>query len=241
MYRNKEDVPGGISGTGKVHGMEKKHIRSALPLYAGAAVFLVAALVLPMYRLWAWIVAGLLCAAAVLLSEKILFPGRDIEVESKASTGDREIDRQIEEGREQLKRLCENTTGDPAIDGPLSRMYESGMKVFRTVADKPGKAPQVRKFMNYYLPTTAKLMEHYHTLSKVDMDGGNIEKALSDIRGSMGMIADAFEKQLDNLYREETLDVSSDIDVMETMIAADGLTDDGVQNIIKDRKIELKL
>ena len=241
MYRNKEDVPGGVSGTGKVHRMEKKHIRSALPLYAGAAVFLVAALILPMYRLWAWIVAGLLCAAAVLLSEKILFPGRDIEVESKVHTGDREIDQQIEDGRAQLKQLCEKTTGDTAIDGPLGRMYTAGMKVFETVAQKPEKAGQVRKFMNYYLPTSAKLMEHYHTLSKVDIDGGNIEKALSDIRGSMGMIADAFEKQLDNLYRAETLDVSSDIDVMETMIAADGLTDDGVQNIIKDRKIELKL
>lgn len=159
-------------------------------------------------------------------------------MESKISTGNKDVDKQIEEGRAQLRALKEKPTGDEKIDGQIDRMVEAGAKVFEAVAQKPEKAGQVRKFMNYYLPTTAKLMQHYFTLREVGGTGEHVTKALDDIRNSIAMIADAFEKQLDNLYRAEAMDVSSDIDVMEAMIAADGLTDDGVRKIMKEDNVQ---
>lgn len=187
-----------------------------------------------MYTVRAYIWAAVWAVFAYLVSERLFFKGREVEVESRISTGDKDVDRQVEEGREQLKALRDKPTGDEKIDGEIGRMYEAGMKVFEAVAQKPEKAQQVRKFMNYYLPTTSKLMQHYFTLREVGGQGEHVTKALGDIRSSIAMIADAFEKQLDNLYRAEAMDVSSDIDVMEAMIAADGLTDDGVRMIMKE-------
>lgn len=214
--------------------MKKKRIRSAWPIYIAAGVFALYAVRTPMITGKAFFWAFVWSAAAGLISEKIWFKGREIEIESKIDTGDRDIDRQVEEGRAQLKALREKPTGDEKIDTQIVRMYESGMKVFEAVAQKPEKAVQVRKFMNYYLPTTAKLMQHYFTLREMGGKGEHVTKALGDIRNSIARIADAFEKQLDNLYRAEAMDVSSDIDVMEAMLAADGLTDDGVRKIMKE-------
>lgn len=214
--------------------MEKKRIRSAWPIYIAAAVFALYAAKTPMITGKAFIWAAVWAVLAYFISQKFFFKGREVQVESKADTGNREVDRQIEEGRAQLRAIREKPTGDGEIDRQLERMYESGMKIFEAVAQKSEKASQVRKFMNYYLPTTAKLMQHYFLLREVGGNGEHVTKALEDIRNSISMIADAFEKQLDNLYRAEAMDVSSDIDVMEAMIAADGLTEDGVRKIMKE-------
>ena len=214
--------------------MEKKRIPSAWPIYIAAAVFALYALRTPMYTGKAFLWAIVWSALAGFVSERLFFKGREVEVETKVDTGNRDVDKQVEEGRAQLRTLREKPTGDEKIDSQIERMYAAGMKVFEAVAQKPEKAGQVRKFMNYYLPTTAKLMQHYFTLREVGGQGEHVSKALGDIRSSITMIADAFEKQLDNLYRAEAMDVSSDIDVMEAMIAADGLTDDGVRKIMKE-------
>ena len=218
--------------------MKKKKIRSAWPIYIAAAVFALYAAKNPLYTIKALVMACVWSYAAYILSEKWWFKGRVVEVEQKVSTGNKDIDKQIEEGRAQLKALCEKRTGDDMIDPQIDRMAKAGAKVFEAVALKPEKAQQVRKFMNYYLPTTAKLMQHYFTLREMGGTGEHVQKALADIRNSIAMIADAFEKQLDNLYRAEAMDVSSDIDVMEAMIAADGLTDDGVLKIMKEDNVK---
>lgn len=205
-----------------------------MPIYVAAVAFALYARGNALYTGKAFIWAVIWCAIAYVLSGRIFFKGRVVEVESKVDTGDRDIDRQIAEGRAQLKQIRDTQAGDEALNGQIERMYQSGMKVFEAVANKPEKAQQVRKFMNYYLPTAAKLMEHYHTLSAVGGKGEHVTKALSDVKNNMSMIANAFEKQLDNLYRAEAMDVSSDIDVMEAMIAGDGLTDAGIRNIVKE-------
>ena len=102
------------------------------------------------------------------------------------------------------------------------------------MAEKPQRAGQVRKFMKYYLPTTAKLLEQYKTLSGVGVDGQHIEKALSSVESSLEMIASAFEKQLDMLYRDEAMDMTSDVQVLETMMAGDGLTGEGIKQAMKE-------
>ena len=83
--------------------------------------------------------------------------------------------------------------------------------------------------MNYYLPTSLKLLESYSKLSATGSTQENVSSTLESIRSSMDMIARAFEKQLDHLYADEALDISTDIDVLEAMMKSEGLTDDGMK------------
>ena len=207
--------------------MSKKHIKSALPLYCAAAIWLVMGLVLPIYKLWAIVVTLALSVAAAILLHKV-FPGRDIEIQKKADSGNEEVNRQIEEGRATIRRLHEANEAieDAAISACIERMEKSGAAIFDTLEKDVSKANQVRRFMNYYLPTADKLLTQYRQLSGV-AGGDNVNSAIKSIENSMEMIAVAFEKQLDALYKDSALDIETDIDVLETMITADGHADQG--------------
>lgn len=202
--------------------MTKKHIRSAMPLYCAAVVWLVMGLILPIYKLWAIILTLAVSVAAAVLLKKV-FPGRDVEIAKKADSGDETVNRQIEEGRETLKRLREanDAIEDEKISACIERMERAGADIFAALERDVSKANQVRRFMNYYLPTADKLLNSYSELSKIS-GGENVNAALTSIDNSMEMIAVAFEKQLDALFRDQALDIETDIEVLETMIQADG-------------------
>ena len=83
--------------------------------------------------------------------------------------------------------------------------------------------------MNYYLPTTLKLLGSYQRLSAQNVKGENITSTLFNIAGMMHTVADAFEKQLDSLYAEEAMDISADITVFETLLKQEGFVDEDKQ------------
>ena len=84
--------------------------------------------------------------------------------------------------------------------------------------------------MNYYLPTAIKLLETYDRLSKSGSNGENVTTTLRSVENSMDMIVAAFEKQLDNLYADVAMDISTDIDVLETILETEGLKKSGFQS-----------
>ena len=100
------------------------------------------------------------------------------------------------------------------------------IQIFKTVAEKPQKAGQIRKFMNYYLPTTLKMLANYRTMDQRGVSVTDMTEARSTLIRGMGMVLTACQKQLDNLYKDTLLDVSTDMDVLEQMLKRDGLTDD---------------
>ena len=98
--------------------------------------------------------------------------------------------------------------------------------------------------MNYYLPTTLKLLNAYDRMSAQGVSGENIDTSLERIRSMMDTITAAFDKQLDSLFGEEALDISTDISVLETMMAREGLTGaqmNAEENSRDDGDITLKL
>ena len=206
--------------------MKKRVIRSAIPIYLSALSWILYSLFLPLYEIKSILFCACISIAVRLLAARI-FPGRVVEEEEKPNSGDAEVDRQIEEGRAQLKALKEAAAaiGSEQIAGPLERMQAAGGKIFEALEKNPRDSQQVRKFMNYYLPTAVKLLEHYRTLSAAGA-GENVKKSIESIENSLGMIADAFEKQLDRLYADDQLDINAEIRALETMMAADGLTED---------------
>ena len=205
--------------------MKKRLIRSAVPIYLAALVWILFGLLLPMYKLSSILLAAGVSAAAWLLGGRF-FPGRVVEEEEKPNSGDEEVNRQILEGRENLKALKDAAASipDEAVTAPLSRMIAAGDKIFKALEKNPRDSQQIRKFMNYYLPTSVKLLDHYRTLSAAGA-GENVQKSLASISGSLNMIAEAFEKQLDRLYADDQLDINAEISALETMMAADGLTE----------------
>ena len=203
-------------------------VPSALPIYLCAAVWLVFGLIFPIYKLGPLLICAALSVGAYFLG-RMLFPGRKEEYEAAPDSGDAEVNRQIMEGREEMKRLRAANVAltDPGITARLDRMEHAAGKIFESLEKNPRQAMEVRKFMNYYLPVSVKLLDQYRTLEGTGLSTDNITKSKAAVENSLDMIATAFEKQVDNLYRNTHLDITTDIQVLETMMASEGLTTAG--------------
>lgn len=140
-----------------------------------------------------------------------------------------EAERVVNEGRLYLEaiRKVNNKIADNNTEAfqQIVRMETTAEKIFDYITDHPEDAPQIRKFMNYYLPTLLKLMESYTVLQDQGIRGENINASITDIEGILHTMAVAFEKQLDHLFEDEALDISADITVLKNMLAQEGLTD----------------
>ncbi len=143
------------------------------------------------------------------------------------STGNPEVDKLIADGQDYLKRLraANAAIPDEALSEDIDRMERASADIFRYIADHPEKAPQIRKFMSYYLPTTLKLLNSYQRLSAQSVKGENITSTMFNIAGMMHTVAIAFEKQLDSLFSDEAMDVSADISVFETLLKQEGFVE----------------
>lgn len=218
--------------------MKTKVIPSAIPIYLAAAVWVVFGLFGHLYEFSNILLAIALSAVMFFVTRKFL-PGRTVEVEDVLTSGDRAVDEKLAASMEALKRLREAaaSAGTPAVAKELNRIDEAGRKILSAVAQKRSRFDEVRKFMDYYLPTTDKLMTQYRQLSGAG-SGETVRKAISSVENSLDMIALAFEKQLDKLYGDEALDITTDIQVLETMMASDGLTDEGIRRTVSATRNE---
>lgn len=124
---------------------------------------------------------------------------------------------------QELHTLNDAIPGQEMSD-KIDRLEAVSEKIFQQAKDNPNKLPQMHKFMDYYLPTALKLLKTYAELDGQGIEGDNISESKHRIEQAMDTLVVAFEHQLDQLFRGDALDVSTDIDVMENMLAADGLT-----------------
>ena len=212
----------------------KKIRRSVAPFYGVAAVWVVYALAFDLYRPTHFVFAAVLSAGAYLLLRAVC-KDEEYEVEipdtpkpEPASTGNPELDKMIRDGAlavEEMKRLDENIE-DEKISQAIRELERTSQAIFQQVREAPEKLPQIRKFMDYYLPTTLKLLNAYDRMSSVGVGGENIDGTKERVEAIMDTIVAAFDKQLDGLFGAEALDVSADITVLETMLAREGLAGD---------------
>jgi hypothetical protein len=144
------------------------------------------------------------------------------------TTGNEALDKMIAEGNmaiAEMKRLNE-AIEDASISAKIDRLEEISTKIFAQVKADPKKLPQIRKFMSYYLPTTLKLLNAYDRMGTQGVTGENISGTMQRVETMMDTIVQAFEKQLDSLFGAEALDISTDITVLENMMAREGLVED---------------
>ena len=202
--------------------------KSAAPIYIAAAAWGIYALVFPLYRVGHFVIAAAVSLAAYFIG-RCLFKDvkEEVEVEPEpVRTGNEELDKMIADGQLALKemRRLDDNIKDEVISGQIRKLEELSGKIFDQVQQKPEKLPQIRKFMNYYLPTTLKLLNAYDRMGDAGISGANIDGSRSKIEDMMTTIVSAFDKQLDALFADEALDISTDITVMENLLRQEGLS-----------------
>ncbi len=199
------------------------------------AVVLLYSLIFKLYRWQHYLIA----AGIALLAGRIAFimaQGVDTTKEAPVQqvipkTGDSTVDSLVEKGQEMLSQIRKENDliPDAALTAQMNQLDDVANRIFHTVAEQPAKAPQIRRFMDYYLPTTLKMLSGYRKMDERQVTGKNAQETRTQIREAMNIVLKAFDKQLDALYQDEMLDLSTDIDVMETMLRQDGLIDSGMQ------------
>lgn len=132
----------------------------------------------------------------------------------------------IAEGEQFIRKIRASNDAIPGeeISAKIDRMEQIVRKIFQRVEQKPELAGDMKKMMSYYLPTTIKLLDVYEELDAQPIQGANIIKSRQEIEQTMDTLNIAFEKLLDSFYQDTAWDVSSDISVLNTMLAQEGLT-----------------
>lgn len=148
-------------------------------------------------------------------------------------TGDATADAVITKGQEMIDTIRKENAAipDPTLSAQMESVCEKCEQIFRTVSEAPSKAPQVRKFMNYYLPTTLKMLANYRTMQNRGVSVQEMRTARETTVRGMNMILTACQKQIDNLHKENLMDISTDIDVLEQMLKRDGYTESELTGI----------
>lgn len=137
-----------------------------------------------------------------------------------------EIEALLEDGEHVIRQIRAANDAIPGedISQKLFRLEEITSKIFDHVEQHPEKLPEIRKFLNYYLPITLKLVNAYREFDSQPVQGETILSAKAEIRETLDTINRAFENLLDSLFEDAAMDVSTDISVLETMLAQEGLT-----------------
>ena len=135
-----------------------------------------------------------------------------------------ETPEQVEEGYSGMLRQIRRANdriADPELTAKITRLEDVAGKIFRIIEKEPAKKDKASTFLNYYLPTTQKLLDAYAEFEEAGVNGDNLMQAKAKIEQTMDNVVAGFEHQLDELYHAEAMDIDSDIRVMETMLRRD--------------------
>lgn len=142
-----------------------------------------------------------------------------------------EVQKVIAQGEAYVKKIraCNDAIPGEEISAKISHMEMVVDKIFDRVEKDPSLVDDLGKLMDYYLPMTIKLLEAYEQMDKQPVKGENIESSKREIEATLDTLNTAFEKLLDSLFQAAAWDVSSDISVLNTMLAKEGLKGDGLK------------
>ncbi len=147
--------------------------------------------------------------------------------QKKVNTVGNEFKNSIDEGKLYIKQIKEanDAIAGEEISQKLYRLEMVTSKIFQYVELHPEQLSEIQKFMEYYLPTTLKLLNAYKEFDYQSVQGENISTAKKEIEITLDTINLAFENLLDSLFEDAAMDISTDISVLQTMLAQEGLTE----------------
>lgn len=208
-------------------------------LCAFGVVFAIYATVFKPHSLSGWFLAA---AVSFLVGAvvRVMAQGLDTSTNQKTpeslkkmqgETGDPEVDALLDKGREMIAEIRRENDliPDSGLSDKLDQLEDRCAEIFRTVYDKPGKASQICKFMEYYLPTTLKMVKGYRMLDERGVSGAEAAHAKNRIDDALAVVLQGCDKMLSKLYQDDVLDLTTDIDVLEQMLKRDGLTESDLE------------
>lgn len=222
-------------------GKRKKKTKVS-PIYTVALVWLVLSLLFPPYGLSRIVLFTLVSVGAFFsvrafvnnkygeeyeeVPEQVKEPEKKPEPE--VSYG-KDIDAIIAEGKtaqRELGRLYASI-GEVKVKRKIRDIMEVSDKIIRDAIDDPSDVPQIKKFLDYYLPTTIKLLNTYDRMGSQGIEGENISGTMSSIEEMLDTAIGAYKKLLDSLFANQAMDIETDIEVMNTMLKREGLAGGG--------------
>lgn len=225
-------------------GGKKKGLKSGIVSFG--VVFALLSWIFKFHSIPAFILAFVLSGLAGSVI-KVMASGLDLSTKQKTpdslkkvqgTTGNPDVDALLEKGRAMIVQIREENARipDTGLTNKLNQLENQCAEIFRAVYDKPAKAPQIRKFMDYYLPTTLKMVKGYRVLGERNLTGQDVQDARRRIDDALGVVLKGCQKMLDNLYRDDVLDITTDIDVLEQMLKRDGLTESELEKAAEQAK-----
>lgn len=132
-------------------------------------------------------------------------------------------------------RRCNDEIPGEEISAKISRMESIVQRIFERAEAHPEIIPDLKKLMDYYLPMTVKLLNAYADMDRQPIQGETIQASKKEIDATLDTLNLAFEKLLDSVFQDTAMDVSSDISVLQTLLAQEGLTGD---ELYKNKPVE---
>ena len=153
---------------------------------------------------------------------------REAALEAQKNPRDARLQEVLDKGNAFVAQIrkCNDDIPGAEISAKMDRMEETVRRIFRRAETNPEIIPDLKKLMDYYLPMTVKLLTAYADMDAQPVQGETIRASKREIEETLDTLNLAFEKLLDDLFRDTALDVSSDITVLQTLLAQEGLTDD---------------
>ena len=147
--------------------------------------------------------------------------------DTEQSRREQELHSMVAEGMEYIRHLRDlnDRIEGEAISEKLYRLENLLKEIFDRVQEHPEQMHRMHKLMDYYLPTMLKLVEQYAEFDEISSPGDDILDAKKEIEKTLDMINQAFVTLLNNLFRDAAFDASADAQVLQTMLAKEGLTE----------------
>ncbi len=214
-------------------------------IYSFALAWLVLSLIFPLHELWGLALVALVSTIIALIFGKAGSSRRKKKAEKRRQAEEKaaanvsaarsgqpivsygpEIDPILKEGNRALAEMGRlyASIKDVQVRQKINELMRITDKITQDAIADPSDIPQIKKFMNYYLPTTIKLLNSYDRMSAQGIEGENLNKSMASINEMLDEAIVAYKKRLDSLFENQALDIETDIEVMNTMLAREGLT-----------------
>ena len=218
---------------------------SVLPIYLVGVVWLGYSLLCPLYAWLHYVLCAVLSLAAFTVG-KAIFPDKVYQTPGEPAANPQTPETPKQEGAKpkqeqpadpqvaalqkerdravsELRRL-NDAIPDPQISAQIDHLELVTGKILDQVIAQPAKRGQITRFLDYFLPTTIKLLNAYDRMDAAGISGSNIDTTKAKVEQMLSTLCTAFDKQLDALFGQEALDISTDITVMENLLAQEGLS-----------------
>ena len=201
--------------------------KSVAPVYGFAIVWVLYCAIFPLYKTWHFI--ALVCSAVLAyVALSAVFSGKTEYIEiphEPARTGDENIDALLIEGEKavsEMRRICA-AIDEGALKTKINDIISVTEKIFLNLHEDRDDYRQIKRFADYYLPTTIKLLGTYESVGQSDVQGENLTSMLNRIDTALDTIQDSYVKFFDSLFENQALDIETDIVVLENLLKQEGL------------------